>query len=348
MKLHRVLTIILILILTACSSNSADLANNDNSNIEDPTPTISATNTPIPSPTKTPSPTEIPPTSTPEPIPTVVAPFVAEVSVASLGLRSGPSKFFPLLAYYPIGTTVVVSAQIPNSEWVYVTVANSTDDAWKAESNEIGWMMEIFLDIDEKYTGLPFMYYPIDQILVTYVFDTEGHPIDGANVAVSFTEDGISYRQDSFSDSAGVSLTYYPAGFMGKVVNVEIVGVRCDSVIMDNDCKMKDYFYLSTFSYAELPYSGFIDFKYEKSTISLTGYVINQFGNRVANVQVRGSRADGAYSMARSDQDGNFIMLIGDGDWDIFTRSYDPTVDGTYYSLNTSEGIPENIIITAP
>jgi len=341
------LILFLVLFISACSQTTQNPDGNGSTTDDQPQASVE-TNTPVPEPTNTLAPTDVPPTITPEPTPVLVAPFTAEVTVASLGLRSGPSKFFPLLAYYPEGTTVVVSAQIPNSEWVYVTVADSTDAAWEAESNEIGWMMAVFLDIDEKYTYLPYMYYPSEQILVVYVFDTEGYPVDGVDIAVSYSQDGISNRQDSFSDSSGVALVYFPAGYHGKIVNVEIVGINCKSAIMDENCKMTDYFYKDHFSYAELPYSGFIDFNFEKSTTKVLGYVVDQFGTKVVDVQVRGTRiSDGAYSVTRSNEEGNFVLPIGPGEWDIFTKSYDPELEGDHYSLPADYN-GENVIITAP
>jgi hypothetical protein len=348
MKHYKFLSVLLIaLIISACSPISPNSEGNESSNGGQAEANVE-TNTPVPLPTNTPAPTDVPPTNTPEPTPVLVAPFTAEVSVTSLGLRSGPSKFFPLLAYYPEGTTVVVSAQTPNNEWVYVTVADSTEEAWEANSAEIGWMMAVFLDIDEKYTNLPFMYYPDDQILVVYVFDDEGHPVVGADVAVSFNESGQNFRQDSYSDSAGVALIYFPAGYHGKIVNVEIVGLMCTAAIMNDDCKMTDYFYKHAFTFAELPYSGFVDFTFEKSTTNVVGIVVDQFGTKVADVQVRGIRiGDGAYSVTRSDEEGNFVLPIGPGEWDIFTRSYDPVLESDIYSL-PSDYNSETVIITAP
>ena len=192
------------------------------------------------------------------------------------------------------------------------------------------------------------MYYPSDQILVVYVFDTEGYPVDGVDIAVSYSQDGISYRQDSYSDSSGVALLYFPAGYHGKVVNVEAVGIMCTSVIMDENCQMTDYFYQTYFSYAELPYSGFVDFTFEKSTTNVVGIVVDQFGTKVANVQVRGIRLDDdAYSVTYSDDEGNFVLPIGSGNWDIFTRTYDPVLESDHYSL-PSEYNSETVIITAP
>ncbi len=348
MKYYKyLLVLILALIISACSTISQNTEENGSSNGGQAEASVE-TKTPVPEPTNTPAPTDVPPTNTPEPTPVLVAPFTAKVSVASLGLRSGPSKFFPLLAYYPEGTTVVVSAQIPNSEWVYVTVSDSTNEAWEANSNEIGWMMAVFLDIDEKYTNLPYMYYPSEQILVVYVFDTEGYPVNGVDIAVSYSQDDASFRQDSYSDPNGVALTYFPAGYHGKIVNVEAVGIMCSSVVMNEDCKMTDYFYKDYFSYAELPYTGFIDFNFEKSTSNVIGIVVDQFGTKVADVQVRGIRiGDGAYSVTRSDEEGNFVLPIGSGNWNIFTRSYDPVLESNIYSL-PSDYNGENVIITAP
>jgi uncharacterized protein YraI len=346
-QIKMIFVIILIIFMAACTT--AD-QNNDGLEISEAVQQTQAaigTSTPIPDPTNTPIPSAIPPTNTPVPTPTIVAPFTAEVSVTLLGLRSGPSKFFPLIAYYPEGTTVVVSAQIPSSEWVYVTVADSTDEAWEADSNEIGWMSAVFLDIDEKYTGLPFVYYTDDQILTVNVFDTEGYPVNDVNVAVIYEEAGVEYRQDSYTDSAGVSLTYFPLGYHGKVVSVEIVATGCSSSIMNEDCQMIDHFYHSNFENAELPYEGFVDFTFEVASNHLVGYVIDQYGTRVSGVQVRGSRTDDdAYSIAYSDDEGNFILPIGPGNWDIFTQSFNPTIEGDRYSLVDYNG--ETIILTAP
>ena len=348
-QIKIILVLVLMILISACSASTNNNAGIEISTAAEQTQTSIGTNTPIPDPTNTLEPSPIPPTNTPVPTPTIVAPFTAEVSVTSLGLRSGPSKFFPLIAYYPEGTTVVVSAQIPSSEWVYVTIADSTDEAWAADSNEIGWMSAVFLDIDEKYIGLPLMYYLDDQILTVYVFDTEGYPVNNVNIAVIYKEAGVEYRHDSFSDSAGVSLTYFPAGYHGKVVSVEIVGTGCDSIIMDEDCKMTNHFYHKNYENAELPYSGFVDFTFETATKNLVGYVIDQYGTRVANVQVRGFRTDdGAYSVAYSDDEGNFSLPLGPGNWDIFTRSFNPTLEGDHYSLGETDEIPENVILTAP
>jgi hypothetical protein len=348
-QIKMAFVLILIIFIAACTTVDQ---NNDGLSISEAvqqTQASIATNTPIPDPTNTPIPTAIPPTSTPMPTPTIVAPFTAEVSVSLLGLRSGPSKFFPLIGYYPEGTTVVVSAQVPNNEWVYVTVADSTDEAWEADSNEIGWMSAVFLDIDGKFTGLPLMYYPEDQTLTVYVFDTEGYPVNGVNVAVTYEEDGLKYRQDSYTDSAGVSLTYFPPGFHGKVVRVETVATRCDSTIMDKNCQMTDHFYHSNFENAELPYSGFVDFTFEVASNHLVGRVIDQYGTAVADIQVRGFRTDdGAYSVTWSDEEGNFSLPIGPGSWDIFTQTFDPALEGVHYSLVESEYNGDPVIITAP
>ncbi len=341
--------LILIISISACSQPDQNNAGIGISAAVEQTQASLGTEIPTPNPTITTVPSPIPPTQTPAPIPTIVAPFAAEVTVASLGLRSGPSKFFPLIAYYPEGTTVIVSAQIPNSEWVYVTIADSVDDAWEADNNEIGWMSAVFLDIDEKYTGLPLMFFPDDQILVVYVFDTEGYPIYGVDVAVSFTEGGGSKRNDSYTDSVGVSLTYFPPGYFGQKVAISIAGIRCTSNIMNVDCKMTDYFYGKHYELADLPYSGFVDFTFEPATMHVTGYVINQFGTKVSGVQVRGQRPnDDAYSVTKTDNEGNFSLSIGPGVWDLFTRSYEPLADGDHYSLDTNIFNSETIILTAP
>lgn len=350
MKLIKlILLTILIFSFSACTRSSQPSPTEGISAAAEQTQASIETETPTPTPTSTMVPTEIPPTATLVPTPTIVAPFSAQVRVASLGLRSGPSTFFPLLDYYPEGTNVIVSAQIPGSEWVYLTVADTSEDAWEATNNEIGWMSAQFLDIDEKYSGLPLMYYPDDQILVTYVFDTDGLPVNDITIAVSYTEGGGSNRNDSHSDSAGVSLTYFPAGYLGQEVAVSIAGLGCNSSIMNEDCKMTDYFTVKHYEMVTLPYEGFVDFTFETASIYVTGYVTNHFGNRVADVQVRGLRPeDEAYSTTYSDAEGNFTLPIGDGVWELFTKSYNPVLEGAHSDLDASEYNSEIINLFSP
>ena len=96
-------------------------------------------------------------------------------------------------------------------------------------------------------------------------------------------------------------------------------------------------------------YSGYVNFTFEVASHHLVGYVIDQYGTRVADVQVRGFRTDDdAYSITYSDEEGNFVLPIGPGNWDIFTQSFNPTLEGDRYSLVESEYEGDTVILTAP
>jgi hypothetical protein len=149
----------------------------------------------------------------------------ASVNVTSIVLRNGPSILFEKITTFPEGTQVTIMGRVPNAEWVWVITP-------KASS---GWMASQFLS-SHDLTGVPIIDVPSSITITGNVVDTSDLGVDGVDVAIFQGNGADRRRTDTYSGSDGSFTVYLPDTSQG-VWNVEPVGIKCTSRIMDASCK---------------------------------------------------------------------------------------------------------------
>lgn len=149
----------------------------------------------------------------------------ASVNVSSIVLRSGPSTLYERIASFPEATQVTIMGRIPNSEWVWVNTPEGSS----------GWMAAQFLS-PEDITGVPIIDVPSSITISGNAIDTSALGVDGINVAVFQGNGAERRRTDTYTGSDGSFTVYLPDTSQG-VWNVEAVGIKCTSRVMDASCK---------------------------------------------------------------------------------------------------------------
>lgn len=194
---------------------------------------LSPTPTPTPLP-PTPTDTPAPPTPTPEPSPTptqTYTPIETQVNVFSLNLRAGPGTLFKSGGYYNVGAKVSVLGKAPGGQWVKV----------KTFDGKEGWMFADYLDLKDKIAGVPVV--PVGEAIVIEgkAADTAGNGIRGVNVAITQQSGSQTLRVDALSGADGTFYAYLPTTSSGTW-SAEIVGVDCNSPIIEGSCKYSGSF----------------------------------------------------------------------------------------------------------
>jgi hypothetical protein len=174
----------------------------------------------------------------------------ASVNVTSIILRSGPSTLFERISTFPEATQVTIMGRIPNSEWVWVITP-------KASS---GWMAAQFLN-SEDLTGVPIIDVPSSITITGNAMDTSNLGVDGIDVAVFQGNGAERRRTDTYTSSDGSFTVYLPDSSQG-VWNVEAVGIKCTSRVMDASCKSTGSITNSGFT-VSLPQTITISFIYD-------------------------------------------------------------------------------------
>lgn len=297
-----------------------------------PTPTLTATLPPEPTATEMPPPTEAP-TETPHPIATMSA----EVGVANLNLRAGPSTIYAILASYPEGTEVLVLSRVPGNEWVRVQMPDEIT----------GWMSADLLNLGEEAAYLPLEEVTESYVISGRVIDSQARPVDGVNVAVLQRLVDGSLRTDAITDEDGNFYAYVPQQSVG-IWEAQIVGVNCDSWIMDENCNLREHFLYNFRVIFEMPPLSPIVFFYQSADTAITGMVSNAAGDPVS-LRVFAERSDGAYSYALSDENGRFSVPVGGGTWSVYAIQLSPNLEGDPVTVQVTAGVePEPIFLQAP
>ncbi len=214
-------------------------------------PTIVPTS---PAPPETPL-TSIPevPTETvapsPEPVPQIME---AEVAAATLNLRGGPSLLHNIISQYRQGEVVTVLARAPGNEWVKIL----------AKDNKTGWMSVAHITLKSDLALLPI--YEINESLVVNgtVVDASGNGIPGIQVAVTRLGGAQRVRVDGITLQDGDFYAYAPIEYQGTWL-ASVVGVNCESPIVDVNCRFAGVFSPVEGFNITLPTSEVIQFIYK-------------------------------------------------------------------------------------
>ena len=289
-------------------------------------------------------PTDLPPTSIPAEIqPTVTkappeAPKTVVVNTNNLNMRSGPSTLYQILATYREGAELEVTARTPGADWVKAT----------GPDGFTGWMAVSLLNYNGDLQALPEEIIAGGVMLHGKVLDDHGEPIPGVAVAATRNLASGSYRLDAASNMDGDFYFFLPEGLPGNW-QVSMVGVECKSTIVDENCNLRDHIVYFGSATVTLPPSSTIVLLFEQSTSKLTGKVVNEAGEPVANIQVRAVRSDGAYSYTLPKNTGEFVLPVSGGNWEIYSIQFNPPAEGERVPMVIEAGAPpQDVEITAP
>jgi SH3-like domain-containing protein len=315
-----------------------------------PQPTIEVADTPQPSATMMPptaafTATLPPPTATVETSPTLeptatpypIATINAEIGVQNLNLRSGPSTIYAILGSYPEGTDVLVLSRVQGNEWVRVQMSDEST----------GWMAAELLDLGAAVQSLPLEEVTESIVVSGRVIDTQARPVSGVNVAVLQRLVDGSLRTDAVTGEDGYFYAYIPEQSAG-IWEAQIVGVACESWIVDEDCNFAEHFLYNFRVIFEPPPLSPILFAYQVADTAITGAVSDADGEPVS-MRVFAERSDGAYVYVQSDDNGQFSLPVSTGTWQVYAMQYNPNLEGEAVTVQiTGETEPEPVSIQAP
>ncbi len=212
----------------------------------EPTPTIAIpptstqpvpTETPIP-PKPTPTETLIPTaTGTPSPI----SPVTLLVNVDQINLRRGPGRLYEKVETYQKDSPMYAFGQAPGGEWLLV----------RTEDDLVGWVASEFMLAESKTDSLPVFNTPDGFLVTGKVVGPDDTPIPGVVFAIRQGAESLGRRVDAKTDALGVYYAFLPPGSGGTWI-ADIVGVACESPIVDVDCEYQGTF-SSISSEVELP-----------------------------------------------------------------------------------------------
>lgn len=224
-----------------------------------------------PAATQVPSSTQVPPTETQIPVeiqePTltpivteaviqndIIQTFPAKVSVQVINLRSGPGTAHDVLGKYAKDAPVAVLGKALGDGWLLV----------ETPAGQIGWMNAEYITMDNT----PIVSLPV--ITVTYsvmvhgrVTKSDGSPVNSVTIAVYQQAIAIELRSDDATDMNGEFYVFLPNGSQGRF-SVDIVGVGCDSSIVDAECKYAGKFDANGIAEITLPSSESVNFVYRQ------------------------------------------------------------------------------------
>lgn len=319
------------LLLASCNSGAAP----------QPTPTLEPSPTPPPS-TSTPPPDTPTPPPSPTPLPTeppqVSDPVAGTIGVEFLNLRAGPSTVHEPIATYAQDTPLTILALAEGGEWAKVQMEDGAE----------GWMYLEFLRYTPPEYPLPVAIFTNSLVISGRVVDSNGDPIDGIAIAVGQSFGDQFLRTDALSGEDGIFRAYLPQDSSGLWL-VEVVGVRCTSRIVDEECRLSGYFIVDDEVPVALPQTVPIEFVYEIATTTISGTVLNAQGRAVVGMSVHASRADGAFSWGISGGEGEFQIAASEGTWQVFTVTFNPRTEGARIEVTVQAGQdPQPIELSAP
>lgn len=337
-RLAWMLIIVGIVFLSACQRPTRTETSPTHAiTVETSTPPSSPT---LPEPTYSPPPTFTPTAHVVYPIlpPLPGDEIPAQVRVEMLNLRSGPSTLYTVVNSYPEDTQVIVRGKALGDEWVLV----NTDDT------NSGWMLAIYLDLPVAIENIPLV--TDFEALTVYgkVVDTAGYSIDGINLALTSPTLDDETRTDAYSNIHGDFFFYLPLG-SSDLWQVSIVGIQCESIVMDEDCRLRSFFERQVAHIVRLPLTGPVIFVYERASTLIRGTVINDQEQPVEGMRVYAVRADDARSWGSTNEFGEFELPASDGRWEIFAVQFNPRVEGERVTIEIVSGsAPEALFIQAP
>jgi len=200
------------------------------------------------------TPTAIPtaiPTAAPIPSATLLAPVNGVINVVSMNLRSGPSTLHPIVGQYLEGAQVAAVGQAPGGEWLKVEMTDG----------RFGWMAGLFLDLEGETSGLPFLVVNGSIIFEGRVLDSVGEPVNMINVAAYRTGSDGRERTEGRSGEDGLFYLYLPAD-AGSDWSASVVGIGCESRIMDASCSFSGRFEPESLLLTLVPEGAVFEFRY--------------------------------------------------------------------------------------
>jgi hypothetical protein len=147
-----------------------------------------------------------------------------------------------VVSKYTEGSTVKLVAREPGNQWVKVETAD----------NRVGWMLTLMLEpqgnIHELRIGDLKSYMTIEGKIT----DTDGNPVDAISIAVFQKTGQVELRTDAKSTNDGLFYAYLPPDSSG-IWFVGVVGIGCDSRIVDAACQYQGTFDPMTIQLPGLP-----------------------------------------------------------------------------------------------
>jgi hypothetical protein len=275
---------------------------------------IALTEAALPEPSDTPAapsatsePTNTP-TVTPEPTNTPRGPIAGTVNAAFLNMREGPSTLFNIVNTYIQGDDLEAVARSADGDWLQVHM--SDDD-------QVGWMATLFVDLAEDPEGLAVIVPPDSESMHGRVEDTDGNPIAFITIAVINREGSDELRADVRTTEDGNWTLLIPANSF-TLMDVQIVGYGCDSIIMDDDCNLIGYYELQGREFVNLPQENDVVFQFAAVQRTISGTVLDADGDPIADMLVVGERDDGAETLTFTDADGSFVLGADSGTWEVY------------------------------
>ena len=342
MKRRIFLIFVVLVVFTGCKSPEPTLSPGD---IQAAMAQTSAAETKNAPPTLEPTETQIPTvTSTPS----YFSP--AYVLSANLNMRTGPSTLFNILGSYQQGDEVLITGRILEGDWLMVE-ADRNDGTGRKIS---GWMSASHLDIKSGFNELTIIPFPEEQIIRGMVTDTNGSPINGARVATIYEPAGEDRIQaDNRTGLDGQFVVYVPEDINGPL-DIQIVHVACDSVIMEDDCTLLQYFLAEDRFFITIPPDEPVHFVYEKALVLLEGKVERLDGWGAPNVWVIAEREEDEVKVRWfTEVGGRFFLPLGEGTWEVHAVWYE--ADGTdhassplTYTITEGSQNPEYLVIPSP
>jgi len=150
----------------------------------------------------------------------------ARVVVQSINLRQGPSTVYLVMANLPEDTLVTLLGKAQGDEWLLVDTGQMQ-----------GWLAIAFLEISSRaiLETLPVISPENAYIIAGKIMNENAKPVEGVIVAVSQGTGKHAPRAESQTGQQGNFYVYLPPNSRGDW-RVSIVGVSCQSWVMDENC----------------------------------------------------------------------------------------------------------------
>jgi len=273
-----------------------------------------------------------------ETVPTPQGTIQAVISTGYLNLRSGPGVAFTFLGSYPNNTEIKVLERAPGNEWLRVEL----------QDGKTGWMSAAFLTLQGELKQIPLATVTDAQVVTGKIIDSSGDPITGIQLALGQNYFAPEFQISTVSDENGDFYIYLPPQAVGAA-NIQIIGINCQSKIVNSNCNLETHFIYNEFVETTLPSQYPILFLYEKATTKIEGTVTDVDGKPVS-IRVNARRSDGARSFTVSDSLGKFSLPVGQGTWQVRTILYEPTREGEAVIVNItpSNPAPEAVTLAPP
>jgi uncharacterized protein YgiM (DUF1202 family) len=246
---HKIFIIgfVCCLLLTSCAAPTAQPA----ATSVPPTIQESPTETQIPSDTQE-------PTLTPEVTEEIIQnnsiqAFPGKVAVEVINLRTGPGTAHDVLGKYAKDAPVSVLGKALGDGWLLV----------ETPAGQWGWMIAEFVTMDTPISTLPVIAVTYNVMVHGRVTNADGTPVNSITIAVYQQTVSGELRSDDATDENGEFYVFMPNGSQGRF-SVAVVGVGCDSSIVDSECKYAGKFDANGIAEITLPSSESIDFIYRQ------------------------------------------------------------------------------------